>query len=139
MGLLPMRQSALLEIRTSRLRLIEIAADLVLDMLKIPEQGTVVDGQLIKVESNPIPMDAEVVGCEVLLDQTRSIRLLIESSKFELLSAGAFIPIMCPTYHVESGKQELQSVKECIHQLDDIAALVDLMTTTRSRLLELTG
>jgi len=76
-----MTQKALVEPRKSKLMIIEISPEFILDLLKIPKHGVQVDTVIIKNTEDRIPEDAEVLRCGI--SNNGCTNLIIEDKSFE--------------------------------------------------------
>ena len=91
-----MAQNALVEIRKSSVKQIDISPGFLLSLLKVGKNGIVVDGFRITFESDPIPETAKALRCG--LTDSGNIRLLIEDESFAPIAEGMTIPQLLPTY-----------------------------------------
>jgi hypothetical protein len=82
------------DIRSRRIRRVEISTDLILDLLRIPEGG--IDGYRIECESDRIPDSAVALRCDITEHGT--VMLVMEDDSFCEIHDGILPPRMMPIY-----------------------------------------
>jgi hypothetical protein len=85
---------------------IKIDPDLILDMLKIPDGTTNVNGEEIFFSAEPIPDDAKVVRCGIT--DVGEVFLVVEHESFSPLSRDIRIPYMDLRYGVRKPTEKNQ-------------------------------
>lgn len=93
--------------QTRKLIRIQISLEQIVNMLRIPEDGVVVDGELITATDNPIQEDSKVVGYEIN-NQKQCLELVLESKAYPdvYVSQGDPISVMNPWYKSQRLSEE---------------------------------
>ncbi len=74
-------------IQGQRVKYIDVEPQLILDLLKVPPEGKRIDDQLIVMDGDYIPEDAEVsMWCH---GDFANVRLVVKSEEFPVLGEGA--------------------------------------------------
>ena len=74
----------------------DVTPELVLDLLKIPPEGSRIGDCLVKVLEDPIPMDSQVLRCE--LTDRSDIRLVLKSETCDAVTEGQALRQLKPLY-----------------------------------------
>ena len=90
---------ALIEHRSRRIRHIVITPELILELLKVKDVGTVVDGKLLTFAESPIPDSATALRCG--LNERGDIVMLIEDESFVEVAEGDQCQPLRPFYKWE--------------------------------------
>lgn len=90
---------ALPEQRSRRWMRLVVTPDLILQVLKVPQQGVVVDGVRIKATKDAIPESAKAVRCGIT--DRGDVQMLIEDTSFSEVIEGAAILQLSPWYSNE--------------------------------------
>lgn len=85
-----------------QIRYLEITPELVLEQLKIPEEGIVVEGRRLTAESDPVPEDARVT--RLWITDRGDLAMVVESDSFDEVHDTARVPEMRPTFRMEDCK-----------------------------------
>lgn len=117
-------KNALAKEQSRRLVRIEVSPELLLDLLKVPPEGTVVDGRLLTVSKNAIPTTATVHNCSV--DECGVINLVISDESFDELASTDVVPVRTPYYtQHQAGAELMDGWRRLINeQLEDIAMVL---------------
>lgn len=92
-----MGQEALVIHRERRVRRVGVSLDLILDLLKIPADGLVVNGARIMCMEYPIPESAKVIGA--CINDNGEVELLVEDASFQALDENCRVPVYNPVYY----------------------------------------
>ena len=93
-----MNKAAVTVARQRRVKRVSVTPELILELLKLGDEGTVVDGGLVTFVSDPIPESATALRCG--LDNCGNVQLLLEDDSFPPVFEGCIIPQITPTYKV---------------------------------------
>ena len=85
-------QESLTKVRSRRQKLIRLSPDVILDLLKVPPEGVLVDGMRIHSVGESVPRMARALRAG--LDEFGNIVLVVEDDSFDNLVEGVRIPYM---------------------------------------------
>ena len=92
------RDAVALQPDSRRIKYVKVTAELILELLKVPEQGVVIDGKTLKCVSDAIPETAKVVRSH--FDESGDIALVIEHESFALVLPGQHVLQIHPVYQL---------------------------------------
>jgi len=81
-----------------RLKCVETTAELILQMLRIPESGRVVDGETIHCVDDKIPETAKISGVYLDPYHPNLFGIQIEDESFDEIGHGERVPLLSPQY-----------------------------------------
>lgn len=85
--------------RQQRVKRLDVSPEMIIDLLKIDEGGTVIGGRLIRFVADDIPSTATAHRAGITADGL--VRLIVEDESFEVVAEGALIPQLRPRYSAE--------------------------------------
>lgn len=126
-------KEALVKNQIRRIKSIEIAPDIILDLLKLPGGSVVVDGQTIIFADNPIPDGAVALRCGI--NGHGNVVLLIEHESFSKQILGGAVSELRPCYareKVDDGKTKNNESKRRTSQADPCKEAEEINSTEGS-------
>lgn len=97
-----MSQKALAEQRSYCVKCVEITPELIVELLKVPQEGISIAGRILRAVQDAIPEAAR--GLRAGITETGNVLIVIESEEFPAVREGFQMGRLIPGYSIEDGK-----------------------------------